>query len=76
MIIIIKYASLPFNESTKNPKDAGERNKESLRGFLLEQPGKPLCPVASMDKYLSLLPPNPPAFHLHPKRTNYTGDLW
>lgn len=59
-----------------NPKDDGQRNEESLRGFLLEQPAKPLCPVASMEKYLSLLPPNLSAFQLHPKRTDYTGDLW
>lgn len=58
----------------KNHKDAGERNKESLWGFMFAQPGNPLCPVALLEKYLSLLPPNPPAFYLHPKQTNYTND--
>lgn len=71
-----KYATLSFNECTKNYKDAGERNRERLRGFMFAQPGNPLCPVASLKKYLSLLPPNSPAFYLHPKRTNFTNYNW
>lgn len=73
----LKYATLSFNESTKNHKDHNERNKQRLRGFMYEQPGNPRCPVASLEKYLSLLPPNPPAFYLHPKRSGYAGsDVW
>jgi len=57
----------------KKHKDVSERNEASLQGFMFAQPGNPLCPVASLE-LLSLLPPNPTAFYLHPKRTNYTKD--
>ena len=71
----LKYATLTFNECTKNHKDGTEVNKERLRGFMYQLPGNPLCPVASLEKYLSLLQPNPPAFYLHTKRTNYAADV-
>ncbi|XP_055076574.2 zinc finger MYM-type protein 4 isoform X2 [Misgurnus anguillicaudatus] len=73
-----KYATLD-EFCTKDYKDAaGEINKICLRlgGFMFEHPGDPLCPVASLEKYLSLLPPDPPAFYLHPKRTNYSKNDW
>ncbi|KAF3859119.1 hypothetical protein F7725_021518 [Dissostichus mawsoni] len=64
----LKYATLTFNEHTKNHNDPQARNKESTRGFMCELPGDPLCPVSSLEKYISLLPPDAPAFYLHPRR--------
>lgn len=64
----LKYATLTFNEHTKNHNDPQGRNKESTRGFMYELPGDPLCPVSSLAKYLSLLPPDAPAFYLHPRK--------
>lgn len=64
----VKYATLTFNEHTKNHNDPQARNRESTRGFMYELPGDPLCPVSSLAKYLSLLPRDAPAFYLHPRR--------
>lgn len=104
-----KYASMTFNEETKNHKvnslpfiivmeysffnvdafvlclvniffsiqDLQERKKGSRRGFMYSLPGNPRCPVSSLEKYLSLLPPNPPGFYLHPKKnTSDSDDIW
>ncbi|KAK6307526.1 hypothetical protein J4Q44_G00226740 [Coregonus suidteri] len=35
---------------------------------MFEHPGNPLCPVASLEKYLSNSPENALAFYLHPRR--------
>ncbi|KAJ8356665.1 hypothetical protein SKAU_G00194590 [Synaphobranchus kaupii] len=68
----LKYASMTFNEETKNHKDPQERKKDSRRGYMYS-----LCPVASLEKYLSLLPSNAPALYLHPKRKwEMSDDIW
>ncbi|XP_056101432.1 uncharacterized protein LOC130080159 [Rhinichthys klamathensis goyatoka] len=72
----VKYVTMSFNEDTKNHKDPHDRNKESRRGFMFQQTGNPLCPVASLEKYVSLLPSNPPAFYLHPKKQNLSKCVW
>ena len=72
----VKFATLTFNEQTKNHKDVNEKNKEKLRGYMYEEPGNPMCPVASLEKYLSLLPPGAPAFYLHPKPGYYSNGPW
>lgn len=65
-----KYVTMTFNEATKNHQNPQERRKDSRRGFMYTLPEDSHCPVASLEKYLSLLPPNPPAFYLHPKRNS------
>ena len=72
----LKFVTLTFNEQTKNHKDYNEKNKERLRGFMYQQPGNPMCPVASLEKYISLLPTNPPAFYLHPKKEYFNDRVW
>eukprot|EP00063_Salmo_salar_P022554 XP_013997389.1 PREDICTED: uncharacterized protein LOC106570024 [Salmo salar] len=73
----LRYATLAYNEATKNHLDPRERGRESKRGFLFEQPGNPLCPVASLEKYLSKCPENALAFYLHPKNGECIGDsIW
>ncbi|CAB1326682.1 unnamed protein product [Coregonus sp. 'balchen'] len=42
----LRYATLAYNEATKNNLYPRERGRESKRGFIFEQPGNPLCPVA------------------------------
>ena len=72
-----KYASMTFNEETKNHKDPQERKKDSRRGYMYALPGNLRCPVASLEKYLSLLPPNAPAFYMHPKKSAASSDdIW
>ncbi|XP_076842064.1 uncharacterized protein LOC143486104 isoform X4 [Brachyhypopomus gauderio] len=72
----LRFATLTLNEASKNRKEPNERVREIRQGLMYEQPGDLLCPVASLEKYLAVLPPNPPAFYLHPKRTNDTSDVW
>ena len=38
-----KYVTLSFNKHKQLRKNAGERNRKILRGFLFEQPGDVLC---------------------------------
>lgn len=72
----LKYVTMSFNEQTKKITRTLERNKESRRCFMFQQTGNPLCPVASLEKYLSLLPSNPPASYIHPKRQNLSKCVW
>lgn len=59
---------MSFNEETKNHKDPLERSKSSNRGAMYAQPGNPLCPVASLKKYLEKIPKAAKALYLQPKR--------
>lgn len=44
---------------------------------MFKQPGNPLCPVASLEKYLSKCPENALVFYLHPRRGECIGDsIW
>ncbi len=65
-----KYATLTFNEHTKNHNDPQARNREGTRGSMMKLPGDPLCSVSLLAKYLTLtlLPPDAFAFYLHPRR--------
>ncbi|KAK6299109.1 hypothetical protein J4Q44_G00306190 [Coregonus suidteri] len=73
----LRYATLAYNEATKNHLDPRERGRESKTGFMFEQPGNPLCPVASLEKYQSKCPENALAFYLHSRRGECIGDsIW
>ncbi|KAL1263518.1 hypothetical protein QQF64_006257 [Cirrhinus molitorella] len=44
---------------------------------MFEEPGNPMCPVSSLEKYLSKLPPDAKALYLHPKRRFDANDkIW
>ena len=51
-----QYYTMTFNEETKNHKNPMERTRENNRGAMYEEPGNPLCPVASLTKYLQKIP--------------------
>ena len=67
---------MSFNEETKNHKDPLERAKENQRGAMYQEPGNPLCPVASLVKYLAKIPPGATAFYLQPKRVFAPSDTF
>lgn len=72
-----RYFTMSFNEDTKNHKDPLERDRENRRGAMYEEPGSPLCPVASLLKYLSKLPPDAKALYLKPRMTAAPADsVW
>ncbi|XP_049889953.1 zinc finger MYM-type protein 2-like [Epinephelus moara] len=72
-----KYFTLSFNEETKNHKDPLERDRENRRGAMYEEPENHLCPVASLLKYLSKIPPDAKALYLKPKMTAApTDNVW
>lgn len=71
-----KYATLSFNECRKKNTKMPVRETKKAYVDLFEQSGNHLCPVTSLEKCLSLLPANPPAFLFHLKQTNYTKDVW
>jgi hypothetical protein len=64
----LKYATLTFNEPSKNHNDPQGKNRESTRGFMYQLPGDPLCPVSSLLKYISHLPPDAEVFYVHPRK--------
>lgn len=46
-------------------------------GIMFQNPGSHLCPVASLEKYLSKIPSDATAFYLHPKKMVITSDsIW
>ncbi|XP_061217775.1 activating transcription factor 7-interacting protein 1 isoform X1 [Neopsephotus bourkii] len=55
-----RYAMFRYPGKGKNGED---RHK---MGKMYDMPGNPNCPVFSLELYLSKLPPEPPAFYLHP----------
>ena len=67
--------TLAFNEETKNHKLHSERDRQNTRGCMFEDPGNPLCPVASFEKYISKLPQQPKGFYVHPLK-NVSDDVW
>lgn len=72
-----RYFTMTFNEDTKNHKDPLERDRENRRGAMFEERGNPLCPVASLEKYLTKIPPNAKALYLQPRRvTAATDSYW
>ena len=50
--------------------------KENQRGAMYEEPGNPLCPVASLVKYLAKSPPGATAFYLQPMRAFEPSDTF
>ncbi|XP_051737398.1 zinc finger MYM-type protein 2 isoform X3 [Ctenopharyngodon idella] len=69
-----KYFTMTLNEDMKNPQ---EREGKRKRKAMYEEPGNPLCPVASLEKYLSKIPADAKALYLQPKRTYFISDeIW
>lgn len=65
----VRYATLVLNEHTNHHHDDSRAGTtERTPWVMLEQPDDPLCPVSSLEKYLSHLPSDAPAFYLHPRR--------
>lgn len=55
-----RYAMFRCPGKGKNAEDPHKKGK------MYDMPGDPNCPVFSLELYLSKLPPEPPAFYLHP----------
>ncbi|XP_071588812.1 activating transcription factor 7-interacting protein 1 isoform X3 [Heliangelus exortis] len=55
-----RYAMFRYPGKAKNGEDPHKMGK------MYDMPGDPNCPVFSLELYLSKLPPEPPAFYLHP----------
>uniref|UniRef100_A0A4W3GCH0 ZMYM2-like/QRICH1 C-terminal domain-containing protein n=1 Tax=Callorhinchus milii TaxID=7868 RepID=A0A4W3GCH0_CALMI len=55
-----RYAMLKYTGKGRNREDPLKL------GRMYDMPGDINCPVTSLDVYLSKLPPDPPAFYLHP----------
>ncbi|XP_052525099.1 activating transcription factor 7-interacting protein 1 isoform X1 [Tympanuchus pallidicinctus] len=55
-----RYAMFRYPGKGKNEEDPHKMGK------MYDMPGDPNCPVFSLELYLSKLPPEPPAFYLHP----------
>ncbi|XP_072779433.1 activating transcription factor 7-interacting protein 1 isoform X7 [Taeniopygia guttata] len=55
-----RYAMFRYPGKGKNGEDPQKMGK------MYDMPGDPNCPVFSLELYLSKLPPEPPAFYLHP----------
>lgn len=71
-----QYFTMAFNGETKNHTNPLERSKDNYRGAMYEEPGNPLCPVASLTKYLSKIPTGAKALYLQPKRTASPYSIW
>ncbi|XP_045069320.1 uncharacterized protein LOC121572346 [Coregonus clupeaformis] len=72
-----KYATMISREERQNHKDAEEKNGPNRCGIMFENPGSHLCPVASLEKYLSKIPSDATALYLHPKKMVITSDsIW
>ncbi|XP_035759140.1 activating transcription factor 7-interacting protein 1 isoform X2 [Egretta garzetta] len=55
-----RYAMFRYPGKGKSGEDPHKMGK------MYDMPGDPNCPVFSLELYLSKLPPEPPAFYLHP----------
>ncbi|XP_073687047.1 uncharacterized protein KIAA1958 isoform X2 [Garra rufa] len=68
-----KYFTMALNEEAKNIQEKDKKNRRTM----YEEPGNPLCPVASLEKYLSKIPADAKALYLQPKRTYVISDeMW
>ncbi|XP_056105824.1 zinc finger MYM-type protein 2 isoform X2 [Rhinichthys klamathensis goyatoka] len=68
-----KYFTMTLNEDTKNPQERDKKKRKAM----FEEPGNPLCPVASLEKYLSKIPADAKALYLQPKRMYVISDeIW
>ncbi|XP_063041314.1 uncharacterized protein LOC134436170 [Engraulis encrasicolus] len=72
-----QYYTMTFNEETKKNKNPMEKTRENNRGAMYEEPGNPLCPVASLTKYLQKIPADGKALYLNPRQhVSPTDDVW
>ena len=76
LFLLFRFVTMAFNEETKNHKDIHESDRENRRGFMFSQPDSPLCPVKSMEKYLSLLPDKAAAFYCRPNLAPMANSPW
>lgn len=53
-----------------------ERRKDNAVGVMYELQGNPLCPVASLTKYLQKIPKGAKALYLQPRRTVSPDSIW
>ncbi|KAM9333177.1 uncharacterized protein KZ484_018229 isoform 2-T2 [Pholidichthys leucotaenia] len=67
---------MTFNEEAKSHKNPLEKDRPNQRGAMFEEPGNPLCPVASLQKYLRKIPPGAKALYLQPKREVGAMDIF
>ncbi|KAL1248946.1 hypothetical protein QQF64_022264 [Cirrhinus molitorella] len=68
-----KYFTMALSEDAKNIQEKDKKPRRSM----YEEPGNPLCPVASLEKYLSKIPADAKALYLQPKRTYViTDEMW
>ncbi|XP_058621280.1 zinc finger MYM-type protein 2 isoform X2 [Onychostoma macrolepis] len=68
-----KYFTMTLHEDTKNMQEKDKKNRRAM----YEEPGNPLCPVASLEKYLSKIPADAKALYLQPKRMYViTDEMW
>ncbi|XP_051542798.1 uncharacterized protein zgc:174877 isoform X4 [Myxocyprinus asiaticus] len=71
----LRYFTMTLNEETNNPFEMARKNRRGVN--MIEEPGNPLCPVASLEKYLRKIPPDAKALYLQPKRLYVvTDDIW
>lgn len=69
----LKCFTMTFTVISKNTL---EKDKKKRGSAMYEDPGNPLCPVASLEKYLSKIPPAAKALYLQPKRYVVPNDFW
>ncbi|XP_043081885.1 zinc finger MYM-type protein 2 isoform X3 [Puntigrus tetrazona] len=68
-----KYFTMALHEDAKSMQEKDKKNRRAM----YEEPGNPLCPVASLEKYLSKIPADAKALYLQPKRMYViTDELW
>ncbi|XP_031684001.1 transcription elongation regulator 1 isoform X1 [Oncorhynchus kisutch] len=72
-----KYATMTSSEERQNHKDAEEQNWQNRCGIMFQNPGSDLCPIASLEKYLSKIPSDATSLYLHPKKLVLTSErIW
>ncbi|XP_056594776.1 zinc finger MYM-type protein 4-like isoform X1 [Triplophysa dalaica] len=73
----LKYFTMVLQEVFRESKNPIKRDKDKKGVAMYEEPGNPLCPVASLEKYLSKIPQDAKALYLQPKRTHvFNDEFW
>ncbi|XP_056306979.1 uncharacterized protein zgc:174877 isoform X3 [Danio aesculapii] len=68
-----KYFTMALHEEPKNMPEKDKKKRKAM----FEEPGNPLCPVASLEKYLRKIPADAKALYLQPKRSYFLSDeIW
>ncbi|XP_056593567.1 zinc finger MYM-type protein 4-like isoform X1 [Triplophysa dalaica] len=73
----LKYFTMVLQEVFRESNNPIKRDKDKKGVAMYEEPGNPLCPVASLEKYLSKIPQDAKALYLQPKRTHvFNDEFW